>query len=147
MRALVQRVSQASVSVKAKVTGEIHRGLLVFLGIREGDSEADAAKLARRIVNLRIFPDRDEKMNLSLRDISGEMLIVSQFTLYGDTTSGNRPSYSEAARPAVAEPLYETFIQLCKQEEVTVATGVFGAHMKIALINDGPVTLICCSEN
>ena len=86
-------------------------------------------------------------MNLSLRDVSGEMLIVSQFTLYGDTTSGNRPSYSEAAKPIVAEPLYEAFIQLCKNQEVTVATGVFGAAMEVALINDGPVTLMCCSEN
>lgn len=146
MRALVQRVSQASVTVRARITGEIRQGLLVFLGIREGDDHRKAAKLAAKIVNLRIFADPNGKMNLSLRDIAGEMLIVSQFTLYGDTSSGNRPSYSKAARPATAEPLYETFIQLCKDQGITVATGIFGAHMEVALINDGPVTLICCSE-
>jgi D-tyrosyl-tRNA(Tyr) deacylase len=147
MRALVQRVSQASVSVDAKVAGEIRQGLLVFLGVREGDTEVNATKLARKIVNLRIFADRDGKMNLSLQDISGEMLIVSQFTLYGDTAGGNRPSYSEAAKPEVAEPLYKAFIRLCRNQGVTVATGVFGAHMEVSLINNGPVTLICCSEN
>ena len=147
MRALVQRVSRASVSVNAETVGEIHRGLLVLLGIREGDKETDAAKLAKKTANLRVFPDLDGKMNLSVRDIAGEMLIVSQFTLYADTTGGNRPSYSEAAKPATAEPLYESFIQLCKNQGVTVATGVFGAHMEVALINDGPVTLICCSES
>ena len=147
MRALVQRVSQASVLANAEITGEIRRGLLVFLGIREGDGESGAAKLAKRIAKLRIFPDNNGKMNLSLRDISGEMLIVSQFTLYGDTTGGNRPSYSEAAKPEVAKPLYEAFIQLCKEEGITVATGVFGAHMEVSLINDGPVTLICHSES
>ena len=146
MRALVQRVSQASVSINAKVASEIRRGLLVFLGVREGDSDADAAKLAKKITNLRVFPDKDGKMNLSLLDISGEMLIVSQFTLYGNTTGGNRPSYSEAAKPATAEPLYQLFIQLCRNQGVTVATGVFGAHMEVALVNHGPVTLICCSE-
>ena len=147
MRAVVQRVSQASVSVDAKIVGEIRLGLLVFVGIREGDNNTHAAKLAKRIANLRVFQDNDGKMNLSLRDVSGEMLVVSQFTLYGDTTNGNRPSYSEAAKPEVARPLYEAFIQLCKEEGVTIATGVFGAHMEVALVNDGPVTLICHSES
>jgi D-aminoacyl-tRNA deacylase len=147
MRALVQRVSQASVSVGAKIVGEIRLGLLVFVGIREGDNDTHAAKLAKRIANLRVFPDNDGKMNLSLRDVSGEMLVVSQFTLYGDTTSGNRPSYSTAAKPEAAKPLYEIFVQLCKEEGVTVATGVFQAHMEVALVNDGPVTLICHSES
>lgn len=147
MRALVQRVSQASVSVDAKPMGEIRRGLLVFLGIREGDGEDNAAKLARKVVNLRIFPDSNGKMNASLRDIAGEMLVVSQFTLYGDTTGGNRPSYSAAAKPEAAKPLYDLFIQFCKDQQVTVATGVFQAHMEVALVNDGPVTLICHSEN
>lgn len=147
MRALVQRVSQARVSVAARVAGEIRQGLLVFLGVREGDTEVNAAKLATKIVNLRVFPDRDGKMNLSLHDISGQMLIVSQFTLYGDTTKGNRPSYSEAAKPAIAEPLYKRFVQLCKDQGITTATGVFGAHMEVMLTNDGPVTLICCSES
>jgi D-tyrosyl-tRNA(Tyr) deacylase len=147
MRALVQRVSQASVTVNAKLVSEIRRGLLVFLGIRESDCEADATKLAKKVASLRIFPDINGKMNLSLRAISGEMLIVSQFTLYGDTAGGNRPSYSEAAKPATAEPLYEIFIQQCKNQGVTVVTGVFGAHMEVALVNDGPVTLICSSES
>jgi D-tyrosyl-tRNA(Tyr) deacylase len=147
MRALVQRVSQASVSADGKVIGEIRQGLLVFLGVREGDTEVDTAKLAKRVTNLRIFADRDGKMNLSLLDTSGEMLIVSQFTLYGDTKGGNRPSYSEAAKPATAEPLYQNFIRLCENQGVTVATGLFGAHMKVALINDGPVTLICSTES
>jgi len=147
MRALVQRVARASVSVDAKTVGEIRQGLLVFLGIREDDGEGNAAKLAKKVVNLRIFPDNNGKMNLSLRDISGEMLIVSQFTLYGDTTGGNRPSYSVAAKPETAKPLYELFIQLCRDQEISVATGVFQAHMEVALVNDGPVTLICHSEN
>jgi D-aminoacyl-tRNA deacylase len=146
MLALVQRVSHASVSVDARVVGEIRQGILVFVGIREGDNEARAAKLAKKIANLRIFPDSNGKMNLSLRDVSGEMLIVSQFTLYGNTMSGNRPSYSEAAGPETAEPLYEAFIQLCKAQGVMVSTGVFGVHMQVALVNDGPVTLICYSE-
>lgn len=147
MRALVQRVSRASVSVDAKMISEIRRGLLVLLGIREGDGEDNAAKLARKVVNLRIFPDSNGKMNVSLRDIAGEMLVVSQFTLYGDTTGGNRPSYSAAARPEAAKPLYDLFVQFCKDQQVTVATGVFQAHMDVALVNDGPVTLICHSEN
>ncbi|MBV8709756.1 MAG: D-tyrosyl-tRNA(Tyr) deacylase [Acidobacteriaceae bacterium] len=147
MRALVQRVSRASVSVDAKTVGEIRRGLLVFLGIREGDAEDNAAKLAKKVINLRIFPDGNGKMNLSLRDVCGELLVVSQFTLYGDTTGGNRPSYSAAAKPETAKLLYELFVQFCKDQQVTVATGVFQAHMEVALVNDGPITLICHSEN
>jgi len=143
----VQRVSRASVSVHAETVGEIRRGLLIFVGIREGDSERNAAKLAKRIVNLRIFPDSSGKMNLSLLDMDGEMLIVSQFTLYGDTTKGNRPSYSEAAKPEAAKSLYELFIKLCQDQGIAVATGVFQAHMEVAAVNDGPVTLICCSES
>ncbi len=147
MRALVQRVSQAKVTVNSETVGEIRRGLLVFLGIHKDDTDANAASLVRKVVNLRVFPDKDGRMNLSLRDVSGEMLIVSQFTLYGDTASGNRPSYSEAAKPERAKLLYETFIQLCKEVGIFVENGVFQAHMEVFLVNDGPVTLICCSEN
>jgi D-aminoacyl-tRNA deacylase len=146
MRALVQRVSQAKVLVDSEIVGEIRQGLLVFLGIHKDDTDANAAVLAKKVINLRVFPDTSGKMNLSLRDVSGQMLIVSQFTLYGDTTGGNRPSYSEAAKPEDAKSLYETFVQLCKTGGISVATGVFQAHMEVSLTNDGPVTLICCSE-
>lgn len=147
MRALVQRVSRAHVSVGADVVGEIGQGLLALIGIRAGDNEANAARLAKKVVNLRIFNDPDGKMNRSLLDISGELLIISQFTLYGDTTGGNRPSYSEAAKPEAAKPLYDQFIQYCREQRVTVQTGVFQAHMEVFLINDGPVTLMCYSES
>jgi D-aminoacyl-tRNA deacylase len=147
MRALVQRVSQASVVVSGAVTGQIGRGLLVFLGIRYDDTEAQAEHLAQKVIRLRIFPDDTGKMNRSVNDISGELLIVSQFTLYGDTRKGNRPSYTEAARPESAERLYEYFVKVCRDKGVPVATGVFQAHMEVHLINDGPVTLMCYSES
>jgi D-tyrosyl-tRNA(Tyr) deacylase len=147
MRALVQRVSEASVQVEDVITGRIGRGILVFLGIHRDDHEADADYLANKVIQLRIFPDKEGKMNLSLRDVSGEMLIVSQFTLYGETRRGNRPSYSEAARPEVAVRLYDYFVKVCGEKGVSVFTGIFQADMKVRLINDGPVTLICDSEN
>ena len=146
MRALVQRVSEASVLVDCSVAGQIRRGLLIFLGIRHDDTEARAEQLATKIGQLRIFPDAEGKMNLSLRDIGGEMLIVSQFTLYGDTRKGNRPSYAEAARPDKAQELYQFFIESCRDKGFPVATGVFQAHMEVRLINDGPVTILCDSE-
>jgi D-tyrosyl-tRNA(Tyr) deacylase len=128
------------------VTGQIGRGLLVFLGVGEGDTESQALQLARKIVFLRIFNDADGKMNLSLPDAGGEMLIVSQFTLYGDTSKGNRPSYSGAARPEKARRLYEFFIAACRDFAVPVSTGKFQAHMDVSLVNEGPVTLMCTSE-
>jgi D-tyrosyl-tRNA(Tyr) deacylase len=146
MRALVQRVSEASVIVDCSIVGQIQRGLLIFLGIKQDDTEAQAEQLATKIAQLRIFPDSEGKMNLSLRDISGEMLIVSQFTLYGDTRKGNRPSYAEAAKPEKALMLYQCFIENCRSGGFPVATGVFQAHMQIRLINDGPVTIWCDSE-
>ena len=147
MRALVQRVTEASVEVDKAIVGEIGRGLLVFLGIHQQDTEAQADYLANKVTQLRIFPDEEGKMNLSLRDIrGGAMLVVSQFTLYGDTRRGNRPSYSSAARPEVAVLLYEYFVGICRQKGLGVATGVFQADMKVRLINDGPVTLICSTE-
>ncbi|HEY3458879.1 MAG TPA: D-aminoacyl-tRNA deacylase [Bryobacteraceae bacterium] len=146
MRALVQRVSEASVLVDSSTVGQIQKGLLIFLGIRQDDTEAQAEQLATKIGQLRIFPDADGKMNLSLHDISGEMLIVSQFTLYGDTRKGNRPSYLDAAKPEKALALYECFIERCRSRGFPVATGVFQAHMEVRLINDGPVTIWCDTE-
>ena len=146
MRALVQRVSEASVKTGGRVTGAIGRGLLVFLGVRHDDAEAQAEHWARKVIHLRVFPDDQGKMNLSLLDISGGLLVVSQFTLYGETRKGNRPSYSEAARPDVAEKLYLHFVQACRQKVDDVKTGVFQAHMDVHLINEGPVTVMCYSE-
>jgi D-aminoacyl-tRNA deacylase len=147
MRALVQRVSEASVAVQGLVTGHIGGGLLVLLGIRSDDTPARGELLARKVVQLRIFPDEQGKMNRSLLDVSGEMLVVPQFTLYGETDKGNRPSYSRAARPEMAEPLYEYFLKVCRDRGVSVSTGIFQAHMQVRLINDGPVTLMCYSES
>jgi D-tyrosyl-tRNA(Tyr) deacylase len=135
MRALVQRVSRASVSVDGRVVSEIGPGLLVLLGVHESDTEAEADWLADKVTALRVFPDADGRMNEPLGD--REMLCVSQFTLYGDTRRGNRPSYVEAARPELAEPLYERFC-----ERLGAARGVFGAMMEVELVNDGPVTLL-----
>jgi len=146
MRALVQRVSEASVLVNSSTVSQIQKGLLIFLGIRQDDTEAQAEQLATKIGQLRIFRDSDGKMNLSLRDISGEMLIVSQFTLYGDTRKGNRPSYLDAAKPEKALALYECFIEKCRSRGFPVATGIFQAHMEVRLINDGPVTIWCDTE-
>jgi D-tyrosyl-tRNA(Tyr) deacylase len=135
------------VVVRGSVTSQIGRGLLVLLGVKCDDTHVRAELLARKVVQLRIFPDDQGKMNRSLIDISGEMLIVSQFTLYGDTEKGNRPSYSKAARPELAEPLYEYFVEICRNKRVSVSTGVFQAHMEVRLVNDGPVTLMCYSES
>ncbi len=146
MRALVQRVSEASVAVEGTVTGRIGKGLLVLLGVRFDDTRTRAELLARKVVQLRIFDDEHGKMNRSVADVSGELLVVSQFTLYGDTANGNRPSYSEAAKPELAQPLYEYFIERCRAW-VLVSTGIFQARMEVRLVNDGPVTLLCYSES
>jgi D-aminoacyl-tRNA deacylase len=147
MRALVQRVSEASVRVDGTLTGQIGCGLLVFLGVRYDDEPRNADYLANKVAHLRIFPDTEGKMNLSLRDISGEMLIVSQFTLYAETRKGNRPSYSQAARAEAAEVLYSYFVDSCRKLGLRLATGVFQAHMEVRLTNDGPVTILCESDN
>ncbi len=146
MRALVQRVSEASVSVGSNIVGQIDRGLVVLLGIRHDDTESNADYLVQKVLQLRIFPDSQEKMNLSVVDTSGDVLIVSQFTLYGEARKGNRPSYSEAARPELANRLYDYFVDRCRSSGLRVATGVFQAHMQLRLVNDGPVTLMCYSE-
>lgn len=146
MRALVQRVSRACVTVDDVVTGRIATGLVILLGVTHGDTQSDAEILAQKVTRLRIFPDSNSKMNFSVLDVSGELLVVSQFTLYADTRRGNRPSYSEAARPEIAEPLYRHFVDSCRQTGVTVYTGQFQAHMSVELVNDGPVTILCESK-
>ena len=146
MRAVIQRVSRASVSVDGIIQGEITHGILVLLGIRGGDTTTDLQWLAGKIVNLRIFEDQQGKMNRSLADIDGEMLIISQFTLYGDCRKGRRPGFSSAAPPEIAEPLYQQFIEEVKNRQVRVATGIFQASMEVELVNDGPVTLLLDSE-
>ena len=143
MRAVIQRVRNARVLVDDTVTGQIGEGLLVFLGVSHSDTQQQAELLANKVTKLRVFADAESKMNLSLIDIGGELLVVSQFTLYGDTRKGNRPSYSDAARPDAALPLYECFVNNCRARGIRVATGVFQAHMLVELINDGPVTLLC----
>ena len=141
MRALVQRVSRASVTIDGKVNGAIDKGFLVLLGITEGDTEADARYLADKCVGLRVFTDENDKMNRSLADVGGGLLVVSQFTLYGDCSHGRRPSFIAAARPDTAIPLYECFVARCRESGLPVETGEFGAHMEVELLNDGPVTL------
>lgn len=145
MRAVVQRVSHAQVKVDGKVVGKIEKGYLVLLGVKEGDTKNEADFLANKVVNLRVFEDENDKMNLSIKDVGGEMLIVSQFTLYGDASHGNRPSFTEAARPEEANSLYEYFCDKVGQE-VHVEKGVFQAEMKVELLNDGPVTILLEKE-
>ena len=142
MRAVIQRVSKASVTVEDKIVGQIGQGFLILLGIAHSDSEAEAAFLARKIAGLRVFEDGDGKMNLSLSEIGGAVLAVSQFTLYADTRKGRRPSFVDAARPEQAEPLYRRFCELLLAEGVPVEKGIFQATMQVALVNDGPVTIL-----
>jgi D-tyrosyl-tRNA(Tyr) deacylase len=142
MRAVVQRVTEASVSVESKVVGEIGPGLLVLLGVARDDSSEDADYLVEKISNLRIFDDSMGKMNRSLLDVAGGMLVVSQFTLYGDVRRGRRPSYTEAAEPVKANELYKYFVDRVKQQGIKVETGVFQAMMRVSLTNDGPVTIL-----
>ena len=146
MRAVVQRVSEASVRVDSEVVGEIQAGLLVFLGIGREDTEKDVDFLAEKTSNLRIFPDEAQKMNLSLLDAGGAMLVISQFTLHGDCRKGRRPAFIAAAPPGQAEPLYEQFIAHVEKLGLRVAAGRFGAMMEVELVNDGPVTLLLDSK-
>ena len=142
MKAVVQRVSHAAVSVDGEVAGSIGKGFLILLGVTHGDTEAQADKLAKKICGLRIFPDENGKTNLSLKDVGGQLLVISQFTLYADCHKGYRPSFIQAAEPGEANRLYEYFTGLCRQEIGKVDTGIFGAHMKVELENDGPFTLV-----
>ena len=149
MRVVVQRVSEGSVTIPGeKYAAKIGNGLVVLLGIKIGDNEKDVAFLADKCCNLRIFEDENDKMNLSIKDINGEMLIISQFTLYGDAQKGNRPGFTDAARPEEAIPLYEKFIARVKENigEERVKTGIFGAMMMVKIFNDGPVTIIIESK-
>jgi len=148
MRAVIQRVRKSSVEIDGKTVGEIGRGLLVLVGIENADTQEDIDWLAAKIVNLRIFADMDGVMNLSLNDAGGQLLVVSQFTLHAMTKKGSRPSYIMAAKPDVAIPLYENFLQaLRKLTKGTIQTGVFGADMQVALVNDGPVTILIDTKN
>ena len=147
MRAVVQRVNHAAVVVAGETVGQIGPGLLILLGVQEGDDEAEAAHLAAKIAHLRIFSDAEGKFNLSLRETGGAALVVSQFTLYADTRKGRRPSFTHAARPELAEPLVQRFVDLLRGEGVPVETGRFQAMMQVRLENDGPVTIILDSAD
>ena len=142
MRAVVQRVSEASVRIAGETVGKIGKGFLILLGVTEGDTPELCSYLAEKCAGLRVFTDENDKMNLGLKDINGELLIVSQFTLYADCSSGNRPSFINAAKPEQAEELYEYFCEQCEQNNIKVEKGIFGADMKVSLLNDGPVTII-----
>lgn len=142
MKAVIQRVTHARVTVENEVIGQIGQGYLVLLGVAQGDDKATAERIAKKLLGLRIFADENGKTNLSIKDVGGELLIVSQFTLCADTRHGNRPSFVTAAPPALANELYEYFIQLCKQQVPKVEHGSFGAEMKVELLNDGPFTII-----
>jgi D-aminoacyl-tRNA deacylase len=142
VRVVLQRVARARVAVEGRTTGEIERGLLLLVGFTDGDGEEALAWMAAKVAELRIFPDREGRMNRSVADVGGSVLVVSQFTLYGDARKGRRPSFVAAARPETAVPLYERFVELLRAAGLPVATGEFGAMMEVELVNDGPVTLI-----
>ena len=146
MRAVVQRAAKAKVTVEGMITGEIGYGLVILLGIGLDDNDRDIEYLADKIINLRIFEDENDKMNISLMDIGGQLLVVSQFTLFGDCRKGKRPSYDKAARPEAAEVLYERFVERCRSMGVKTETGKFQAMMQVELQNDGPVTLLLDSR-
>lgn len=148
MKTVLQRVSQASVTIDSKIVADIQKGLLVLVGIEDADSQEDINWLCQKIANIRIFGDENEVMNLSIKDIDGDVIVVSQFTLHAQTKKGNRPSYIKASKPEIAIPMYEKFVQQLELElGKKVQTGVFGADMKVALINDGPVTILMDSKN
>ena len=142
MKLVIQRVKNASVEVEEKIVGEIEKGFLVLVGIKTGDTKEQADYLVKKVCNLRIFTDENNKMNLSLKDVNGKLLIVSQFTLYGNCNDGNRPSFIEAAKPEEAIPLYEYFCNECAKKGIEVEKVIFGADMKVKLLNDGPVTIV-----
>ena len=148
MKAVIQRVSSSSVTIDSKIVAEIQNGLLILVGIEDADNQEDINWLTSKIANLRIFADENEVMNLSVKDIDGEIIVVSQFTLHAATKKGNRPSYIKAAKPEIAIPLYESFVKSIENEIGKKAqTGQFGADMKVGLVNDGPVTIIIDTKN
>lgn len=146
MRAVVQKVSSSKVTVGEEIVGQINQGLLVLLGVTHDDTLKDVEYMVDKITNLRIFEDTEGKMNLSVKDVNGEILAVSQFTLYGDARRGRRPSFSDAAKPDIANQLYKQFVEKIKDQEINVDTGKFGAHMMVDLTNDGPVTILLESK-
>ena len=146
MRAVIQRVERASVSVEGEIRGQIGAGFLVLIGVEEGDGDVDFKYIADKVPNLRVFEDEQGKMNRSLLDVGGEVLAVSQFTLLGDARGGRRPSFITAARPETADPMYERLVAEWRARGIRVETGVFGAHMKVSLVNDGPVTILLDSR-
>jgi D-tyrosyl-tRNA(Tyr) deacylase len=148
LKTVIQRVSSASVTIDSKIVADIQKGLLVLVGIEDADRQEDTDWLCQKITNLRIFGDENDVMNLSVKDIDGEIIVVSQFTLHASTKKGNRPSYLKASKPEVAIPMYENFVkQIEKELGKKVQTGIFGADMKVALLNDGPVTIVMDSKN
>ncbi|MCI7803848.1 MAG: D-aminoacyl-tRNA deacylase [Oscillospiraceae bacterium] len=142
MKAVVQRVTHASVTVDGEIKGQIGQGFLILLGVGQNDTEEDADRLVNKIVKLRIFSDENDKINLSLADVGGSLLVISQFTLYADCRKGNRPNFIQAGKPDEAERLYEYFVSQCKKQVPVVEKGVFGADMKVELLNDGPFTVV-----
>ena len=142
MKFIIQRVSEASVTVEEKVIGQIKKGYLVLIGVGENDTKELADRYIKKMLSLRIFEDENDKTNLSLKDVDGSLLLVSQFTLYANCRKGNRPSFTQAGNPALAEELYEYIIAQCKKEVPDVQNGSFGAHMKVSLVNDGPFTIL-----
>lgn len=148
MKVVIQRVSSASVTIENQMNGQIQMGLLLLVGIETSDTDEDIDWLTKKIANLRIFPDEDNVMNKSVKEINGEILVISQFTLHASTKKGNRPSYIKAARPEVSIPLYEKFLQQMSMElQKPIQAGIFGADMKVSLVNDGPVTILMDSKN
>ena len=147
MKVVIQRVSEASVTIDKKIKSEIKNGFMILLGIGKEDKKEDIEYLTNKISNLRVFTDEQDKMNLGIKEIKGEILLISQFTLYADTSHGNRPSFINAGTPDIAIPLYEEFINSLENKGITVKTGEFGAKMEVSLINDGPVTIIIDSKN
>ena len=148
MRAVIQRVTKASVTIEGKINGQIGNGLLVLVGIEDADTNEDIEWLSSKLVNLRIFNDENEVMNISLKDVGGDILLISQFTLHALTKKGNRPSYIKASKPEIAIPLYEKMINLLENDlGKTIQTGIFGADMKVELLNDGPVTIVIDTKN
>ncbi|MEN2490117.1 D-aminoacyl-tRNA deacylase [Flavobacterium sp. B11] len=148
MKVVIQRVSQASVTVDSKIVADIQKGLLILVGIEEADTQEDIDWLAGKIIKMRIFGDENDVMNCSVQDVDGDIIVVSQFTLHASTKKGNRPSYIKAAKPDFAIPMYENFVQVVEKEfDKKIQTGIFGADMKVSLLNDGPVTIVIDSKN
>ncbi len=145
MKALIQRVSEAKVEIKDEIAGRIGRGILVFLGVEKGDTDRDIDYIVKKITNLRIFEDTEGKMNLSIKDVKGEILVVSQFTLAANCQKGNRPSFDKAEKPEIAREIYSKLVDKLRQEGTSIATGKFAAKMKVHIINDGPVTILLFS--